>query len=189
MVDPMGIASAMSKAMTARRSEPLLVVPTKIYCPAPLLTEPELFSYRVLSFRAFTWISIDPGEVCVGIEVAVGVGGTDVAVIAGNGVTVSVEGIGVEVAVGTDVAVAAGTDVCVGTAMGKAVDVAGAEVAVEVRVGVTEVVADAVDVGDGVAVGLVEPPHATNSIISTPQYTAKGLLIEVFISESSTFIF
>ena len=52
----------------------------------------------------------------------------------------------------------------------------GAEVAVEVRVGVTEVVADAVDVGDGVAVGLVEPPHATNSIISTPQNTAKGLL-------------
>ena len=34
----------------------------------------------------------------MGIEVAVGVGGTDVAVIVGKGVAVGVEGIGVKVA-------------------------------------------------------------------------------------------
>ena len=111
IVDPAGIASAMSKAITARRISPLLVLPTKIYCPAPLLTEPELFSYRVLSLRVSTWVCADSGGVCVGIEVAVGVGGTGVAVIVGNGVAVGVGGIGVRVGVGTGVAVAVGTDV------------------------------------------------------------------------------
>ena len=61
--------------------------------------------------RASTRVCTDSDGVCVGIEVAVGVGGTGVAVIVGNGVAVGVGGIGVRVGVGTGVAVAVGTDV------------------------------------------------------------------------------